>query len=112
MLLTRNPTVQPVANLHEISEYSAMISSDEIASTLSKGRAALADAALNMGVNDLYKLYNNPCAPTNQRNLFCLYLYLYALDTWDSAGPNYPTEMQVQAILTKVQQISKTCCSE
>lgn len=106
--------VQPVnmATLYEITEFTSFVSEDEVCKALSGGKAGLADGALNMMYNQLYQIRNNNCHPSNQKGLYCLYLYLYALDSFDFADDNFINEEQLMAILTNVEQISKSCCCE
>lgn len=111
-LLTLTPDAQTVAELHNPSELTGMISFAEVCKTLSSGKAVLADAVLNKVYNDLYKLDPNPCLPSRPLSIHCLHLYLYALDTWEDGVPNFLSEDQLSALLVLTQQISKSCCCE
>lgn len=101
-----------MASLFEYSDLTGMISFDEVCQARNNAQANLADAVLNMEYNALYKLDPNACSPSQAQEVHCLYLYLYALDTWEENLPNFLTETQLAAILVNVEQLSKRCCCE
>lgn len=106
--------VQPVnmATLYDPANYTPFVSEDEICKALSGGKAGLADGALNLAYNNLYLINKNPCSPSNAKGMYCLYLYLYALDSVTFDDDNFLSEEQIMAILPHVEQISKSCCCE
>lgn len=89
-----------------------MISFAEICKAQSGARAALADGVLNRAYNELYKTNPNPCSPSTPTALSCLFLYLYALDTWEDGQPNFLDETQLAGILVLIEQLSKSCCCD
>ena len=99
-----------MATLYNISEFTPFVSEDEVCKALSGGKAGLTDGVLNMMYNNLYQLNKNLCNPSNAAGVYCLYLYLYALDSFDFEGENFINEDQLMALLTNVEQISKSCC--
>ena len=75
----------------------------------------MASAALNKAYNNLYKLTHNKCSPSDQLKVYCLFLYVYALSSFPTNGESeysFLTEDQLAALLTNVEQISKSCCCE
>lgn len=104
-----------MASLTPIADFSGLITNEEICRTLSRSEQALAEGALNLGYNELYQLTINNCSPTNARALHCLHLYMYALKSYPTNGESdstFLTEVQLSAILTLIEQTSKTCCCE
>lgn len=79
----------------------------EINNVLAKGQGLLADMAIAAGYEKLYFLaQSDPC----KRNI--LYLYLYALESWDSTtdeAQNFMTLLQLKKILSAVEQLFCDC---
>lgn len=82
------------------------ISTDEITQTLNKGKQLLADLGIAAGYVDVFKLKDAGLCTRLQ-----LYLYLYALESWDSAAKamNYFEQRQLIHILSKIEQLFYIC---
>jgi hypothetical protein len=101
-----------MCTLYDIADFSGQITEAEVCKAISGARAKLADGVLTKAYNELYKLSKNPCAPSDSNGIYCLFLYLYALDSVDFEGDNFLNEEQLASLLTSVEQISKTCCCD
>lgn len=99
-----------MANLTPISAFTGSIQCEEITKAMSGANAGVADGALNAAYMEQFKIRNSNCLPTDLVQVRCLYLYLYALQSFDSTGDNFINEQQLMALLSKVEQLSKSCC--
>lgn len=82
------------------------VSLDEIAQCLDKGQKLLADLAIEAGYASLYHLEDQaPCIRTQ------LYLYLYAIQSWDitTNAMNYFPQMQLIVLMSRVEQLFYIC---
>lgn len=95
---------------YDISEFSGLVTSEEICSASNNTKAALLDGVMYKMLKEAYQITNTNCDNTKS-NVYCLYLYLYALESWNPDGDNFFNENQLQAILTQVEQISKLVCN-
>jgi hypothetical protein len=84
---------------------------EEVCKCLTGNKAGLVDAVLNEATIAYYKLEKSLCNPSSMHNLKRLYLALYALESWTDTESNWLTEQQLIAILTNIEQISKSCCN-
>jgi len=83
------------------------ISIDEITQALTKGKQLLADLGIAAGYTKVFKLKDNggPCVRLQ------LYLYLYALESWDTSpkAMNYFDQPTLIHILSKIEQLFYIC---
>lgn len=89
------------------------ISQAEITKAYNAGMATLAELAVQEAMQKFYSVYGTICEPANTNYKNCLYLYLYALDTWDETegAYNFIEESDLLNILTKIEDLNKICCS-
>ena len=102
-------------SLSLISEFTGFISNEEVCKALSGAQAVMADSALLLMQNKLYAMDKGTCTPNCEESLHCLYLYTYALSGFPTNGQSdysMLTEEKLSAILTLVEQTSKSCCCE
>jgi len=104
-------TVLPVAKVYNASNLTGSILTPEICKAITGAKALLVDLVLNDALKELYALENSTCDKQSSTKLKCLYMYLYALDSWENEGTNYLTEKQLMSLLSNVEQISKSCCN-
>lgn len=97
--------------VYETSSLTGSILTPEICKAITGAKSLLVDLVLDDALKDLYALRNSTCAKQSSTKLECLYMYLYALDSWDNEGTNYLTEKQLISLLSNVEQISKSCCN-
>ena len=83
----------------------------EITNAHNLGMAALAELAVQEAMKDQYAIDLLVCEEADFKE--CLYLYLYALDSWDNTEGAYNvlTEAQLIKIITRIEQLHKVCCN-
>jgi len=89
------------------------ISQEEIKSAYSKGLMTLSNLVLENEYLKMYSIEQSNCTdiPGNKLKVKCLYLYLYALNTWCCEDDcNTLTEKQLIAILGKIEELKTICC--
>jgi hypothetical protein len=85
------------------------ISEVEINQALANGSLVLADAVLDEGYQRVYNITSN-C--NEYKGLKCLYAYLYLLQNYkESSTISTLPEGTIMAVLTHIEQISKSCCN-
>lgn len=90
----------------DISSWS--VSQNEITSALANASILFADTIIEEAFQDVYSIKSN-CKET--KSLKCLYLYLFLLNNYKSGTTSLIDEDTMIAVLTNVEQISKTCCN-
>lgn len=108
--LTLNLVVT-VAKLTSYSDTSQSISMTEVCKCLTGNKAAFVDAVMNEASIEYYKLHKSLCNASDINNLKRLYLAIYALESWSETEKNWLSEEQLMAILSNIEQISKSCCN-
>jgi len=83
---------------------------EELCSAIEQGERALAEAAIQLGAEEMYAIKKKPCT-TVEQNIMCLFLYTYALESYCTTDYNYMSEAQLIAVLSCVEQTSKSCCN-
>jgi len=101
-----------VANITSISTYTGSILCEEVTKALSGAQIGVADGALTTAYADQFKIKRSSCLPVTKTQVKCLFIYTYALQSFDAEGDNFLTEQQLIALLTKVEQLSKSCCCD
>jgi len=96
-------------SLYGPSTYTSILP-DELCSAIEQGELAMADAAIQLGSEDLYGIQKKPCSGAAQ-DIMCLFLYTYALESYCLTTYNYLSEQQLIALLACVEQTSKSCCN-
>lgn len=90
------------------------ISEQEIQSAYTKGMMTLSNLVLENEYLTLYGIQKSTCTdvPQNLIKARCLYLYLYALNSWcyDDPNCNFLTEKELLAIMGKVEELQTICC--
>lgn len=97
--------------VYETSSITGSILTPEICKAITGAKSLLVDLVLDDALKELYALRNSTCSKQSSTKLECLYMYLYALDSWENEGTNYLTEKQLISLLSNVEQISKSCCN-
>jgi len=82
------------------------ITCEEIDKVLKKGQQLMGDMGIEAGYR---KLYSAPDTQACNRTL--LYLYCYAIETWQNCedGTNYMCEEQLIKLLSEVEQLFYIC---
>lgn len=82
------------------------ISIDEINQVLDKGRKLLADITIAAGYADSYKMQDD-----SQCIRLLLYLYLYAIESWDTSynASNFYDQKTLIKLLSQVEQLFYIC---
>lgn len=96
--------------LYTSSSYSGYILTEEITQAKTNGELALMEAVISEGSRELYAMSKQGCG-SKRRAALCLFFYTYALQRWNASGNNYLSEPQLSAILSCIEQTSKTCCN-
>lgn len=82
------------------------VSLSEIAQVLDKGQKLLADLAITAGYASLYHMEDNV-----QNLRMKLYLYIYAIQSWDVTpkAQNYFGQFQLINLMSKIEQLFYIC---
>lgn len=97
--------------VYNTSTLTGTILTPEICKAVTGAKSLLTDLVLDNALKELYALRNSTCSKQSSTKLRCLYMYVYALDSWENEGTNYLTEKQLTSLLSNVEQISKSCCN-
>jgi hypothetical protein len=100
-----------VIKVYNTSTLTGTILTPEICKAVTGAKSLLTDLVLDNALKELYALRNSTCSKQSSTKLRCLYMYVYALDSWENEGTNYLTEKQLTSLLSNVEQISKSCCN-
>ena len=73
------------------------------------GLVTMSALAIDQATRDKWAEAKSPCND-DPRNLKCLFLYLYAVDSWCAEGNNSLGDDQLSNIILRIEQIAKTCC--
>jgi hypothetical protein len=109
--LLKPQIAHPVIKVYETSNLSGSILTPEICKAVTGAKSVLTDLVLDDALKELYALQNSTCSKQSPTKLHCLYMYLYAIDSWENEGTNYLNEKQLISLLSNVEQISKSCCN-
>lgn len=95
-----------------ILSFSGSITAAEVSKATINAELVLADSVLYKAYKKKYSMNRTLCGQTDSNAINCLYLYLYAINTYNFEGDNYLNEEQLTALLVNIEQISKSCCNE
>lgn len=96
--------------IYSSTAFTGSILTEEICSAISTAETNLMDASIEQASNELFALEKSSCAE-KKLNTLCLFFYTYALEAHCTSGDTYLSESQLIALLTCVEQKSKTCCN-
>lgn len=82
---------------------------DEVVQAHTNGALTIADKILDRSLRDRFALGESLCGDSSL-DVYCLYLYLYALESWCCEGLNFLEEVDMYPILTKVEEMQTVCC--
>lgn len=87
------------------------VSAAEADQTHDEGMLTLAGLAIEHATAQLFSSPMSLCAKGNYTSMLCLYLYLYAFDTWCEDGCNpWLCQEEYIAIVGKIQELQQGCC--
>lgn len=91
---------------------SSTISASEIEQAKGTGKATLSGLAIDQAVRKLYSSPDSLCGNStmNRARMLCLYLYLYAADSWCGDGCDPITVEEFRRILYKIEELQQQCC--
>ena len=86
------------------------ISTTEINSAYQRGIMTIGDLVLNENLKERYSILKSVCGEGDDLTKDCLFLYLYAINSWCEECYNFITEEQLIAIVSKIEELQKVCC--
>lgn len=86
------------------------ISTTEINSAYQRGIMTIGDLVLNENLKERYSILKSACGEGDDLTKDCLFLYLYAINSWCEECYNFITEEQLIAIVSKIEELQKVCC--
>lgn len=96
--------------IYSSTAFTGSILPDEIKSAVVNAEAAIMDASLEQASAELFALERSSCND-KKTGALCLFFYTYALEAHSTSGDTYLSETQLTALLSCVEQKSKTCCN-
>lgn len=74
------------------------------------GNATLAEMAITNSIRKLYGIKKSVCGTDDYNKMVCLYLYLYAAETWCPEGGGFLDVTEYEAIIMNIENLQRQCC--